>query len=86
MRRILFLTCVLVVVPSASAQRTAIDPPLIGAGLRRTTAVAIYHVSPSGIEFSRRTREEGLRAALAWRDGPYAPGPAAEHDAANQPR
>jgi enoyl-CoA hydratase len=47
---------------------------------------AIYHVSPSGIEFGRRTQEEGLRAALAWRDGPYATGPASEHDAANRPR
>jgi hypothetical protein len=33
-------------------------------------------------EFNRRSREDGLREALAWRDGPYATGPAADHDAA----
>ena len=33
-------------------------------------------------EFGRISREEGLRAALAWRDVPFAEGPAADHDAA----
>ena len=43
---------------------------------------AIAHLTPSMAEFGRRTSEDGLRAALAWRDGPYSSGPAAEHDAA----
>ena len=46
---------------------------------------AIAHLSPTFTEFGRRAREEGLRSALTWRDGPYATGPAAEHDAANRP-
>jgi enoyl-CoA hydratase len=46
---------------------------------------AIAHLSPAAREFSRRSREEGLRSALTWRDGPYATGPAADHDAANWP-
>jgi enoyl-CoA hydratase len=46
---------------------------------------AIAHLTPASHEFARRTNEEGLRAALTWRDGPYATGPAAEHDAANRP-
>ncbi len=33
-------------------------------------------------EFGRRTNEEGLRGALAWRDGPYSTGPLPDHDAA----
>jgi enoyl-CoA hydratase len=43
---------------------------------------SIAHMTPSMAEFGRRTNEDGLRAALAWRDGPYSSGPAAEHDAA----
>jgi enoyl-CoA hydratase len=43
---------------------------------------AIAHLTPAMAEFGRRTNEEGLRAALAWRDGPYGTGPLAEHDAA----
>ena len=43
---------------------------------------AIAHLTPSMAEFGRRTSEDGLRAALAWRDGPYSSGPAADHDAA----
>ena len=46
---------------------------------------AIAHLSPACHEFARRSREEGLRSALTWRDAPYATGPAAEHDAANRP-
>jgi enoyl-CoA hydratase len=46
---------------------------------------AIAHLTPASHEFARRTNTEGLRAALTWRDGPYATGPAAEHDAANRP-
>jgi enoyl-CoA hydratase len=46
---------------------------------------AIAHLSPATREFARRSREEGLRSALTWRDAPYAVGPAAEHDAANRP-
>jgi enoyl-CoA hydratase len=46
---------------------------------------AIAHLSPAAREFARRSREEGLRSALTWRDAPYATGPAAEHDAANRP-
>jgi enoyl-CoA hydratase len=45
---------------------------------------SIAHLSPAAHEFSRRSREEGLRSALTWRDAPYAVGPAAEHDAANR--
>jgi enoyl-CoA hydratase len=45
---------------------------------------AIAHLAPAAHEFSRRSLEEGLRSALTWRDGPYAVGPAAEHDAANR--
>jgi enoyl-CoA hydratase len=45
---------------------------------------AIAHLSPAAYEFARRSREEGLRSALTWRDAPYATGPAAEHDAANR--
>jgi enoyl-CoA hydratase len=43
---------------------------------------SIFHLTPSLKEFGRRTQEEGLRAALAWRDGPFSTGPAADHDAA----
>jgi enoyl-CoA hydratase len=43
---------------------------------------AIFHMAPSYSEFTRRSREEGLRAALDWRDGPFRTGPAADHDAA----
>ena len=42
---------------------------------------AIFHMTPSYSEFARRTNEDGLRAALEWRDGPFAKGPAADHDA-----
>jgi enoyl-CoA hydratase len=44
---------------------------------------AIFHMTPAAAEFSRRSRGEGLRAALDWRDGPFRTGPAADHDAAN---
>ncbi len=44
---------------------------------------SIFHMTPAAAEFSRRSREEGLRAALEWRDGPFRTGPAADHDAAN---
>ena len=37
---------------------------------------------PAMKEFGRLTRDDGLRAALAWRDGPYSTGPLADHDAA----
>jgi enoyl-CoA hydratase len=43
---------------------------------------SIFHLTPAMKEFGRRTQEEGLRAALAWRDGPFSTGPAADHDAA----
>jgi enoyl-CoA hydratase len=42
---------------------------------------AIFHMTPANKEFGRRAREDGLRAALDWRDGPFATGPAADHDA-----
>ena len=42
---------------------------------------AIFHLTPANAEFGRRSREDGLREALAWRDGPYSTGPAADHDA-----
>jgi enoyl-CoA hydratase len=45
---------------------------------------SIFHMTPAAAEFSRRSREEGLRAALDWRDGPFRAGPAADHDAANR--
>ena len=43
---------------------------------------AIAHLTPSFAEFGRRVDHDGLRAALAWRNDPYASGPAADHDAA----
>jgi enoyl-CoA hydratase len=43
---------------------------------------SIFHLTPAMKEFGRRTQEDGLRAALAWRDGPFSTGPAADHDAA----
>lgn len=43
---------------------------------------SIFHMTPAMKEFGRLTAEEGLRAALAWRDDPYRTGPAADHDAA----
>ena len=43
---------------------------------------SIFHLTPAMREFGRRTNEEGLRAALAWRDEPFNSGPAADHDAA----
>jgi enoyl-CoA hydratase len=43
---------------------------------------AIFHLTPASAEFNRRTNEDGLRAALAWRDEPFSTGPAADHDAA----
>ena len=46
---------------------------------------AIAHLSPATREFARRSREEGLRSALTWRDAPYSTGPAADHDAASRP-
>jgi len=45
---------------------------------------SIAHLAPSFKEFGRRTQEDGLRGALAWRDGPFASGPLADHDAAIQ--
>ena len=45
---------------------------------------AIAHLTPASREFARRSHEEGLRSALTWRDGPFATGPAADHDAANR--
>jgi enoyl-CoA hydratase len=42
---------------------------------------SIAHLAPAAKEFGRISREEGLRAALSWRDRPYATGPLAEHDA-----
>jgi enoyl-CoA hydratase len=44
---------------------------------------AIFHMTPAAAEFGRRSRQDGLRAALDWRDGPFRTGPAADHDAAN---
>ena len=32
---------------------------------------AIFHESPSALEFGRITRERGLKAAFEWRDDPY---------------
>jgi enoyl-CoA hydratase/carnithine racemase len=43
---------------------------------------AIFHLTPAMKEFGRLTNTDGLRAALAWRDGPYSTGPADDHDAA----
>jgi enoyl-CoA hydratase len=45
---------------------------------------SIYHVTPAYAEFRRRASTDGLRSALAWRDDPFATGPAAEHDAARR--
>jgi enoyl-CoA hydratase len=43
---------------------------------------SIYHVTAAWAEFRRRSAQDGLRSALAWRDGPFITGPAADHDAA----
>jgi enoyl-CoA hydratase len=43
---------------------------------------AIFHMTPAMAEFGRRSGEDGLRAALEWRDKPFSTGPAADHDAA----
>lgn len=43
---------------------------------------SIYHVTAAYGEFRRRSQQDGLRSALAWRDGPFVTGPAADHDAA----
>jgi hypothetical protein len=32
---------------------------------------ALYHTTPVYFEFNRRIVEQGLRAALVWRDGPF---------------
>ncbi|MCU1503590.1 MAG: hypothetical protein JWM12_2944 [Ilumatobacteraceae bacterium] len=45
---------------------------------------SIAHLAPSMREFNRRVNEDGLRAALGWRDEPYSTGPAADHDARNK--
>jgi enoyl-CoA hydratase len=35
---------------------------------------AIYHETPAAAEFSRIAREQGLKAALEWRDNPFGDG------------
>lgn len=35
---------------------------------------AIYHETPAALEFSRIAREQGLKAALEWRDNPFGDG------------
>lgn len=45
---------------------------------------SIYHVTAAYAEFRRRSAQDGLRSALAWRDTPFITGPAADHDAARQ--
>lgn len=47
---------------------------------------AIAHLTPSMAEFGRRVANDGLRAALDWRNSAYADGPAADHDAAARRR
>ena len=32
---------------------------------------AVAHLAPEALEFNRMSQEEGLKAALAWRDGPF---------------
>ena len=32
---------------------------------------AIAHLAPEALEFGRMSQEEGLKAALSWRDGPF---------------
>jgi len=32
---------------------------------------AIAHLAPEALEFNKISKEEGLRAALSWRDGPF---------------
>jgi enoyl-CoA hydratase len=49
------------------------------AGLRTAAAEgaefdAIYHETPAAFEFNRIAREQGLKAALAWRDEPFGDG------------
>jgi enoyl-CoA hydratase len=41
------------------------------AALEMVDMDALYHTTPAYFEFGRRVREDGLRAALAWRDGPF---------------
>ena len=38
---------------------------------------AIYHETPAAAEFARIAREQGLKAALEWRDNPFGDGRAA---------
>ena len=47
---------------------------LMGRSLLQQIALehdAIAHLAPEALEFGRISREQGLRAALAWRDGPF---------------
>ena len=47
---------------------------LMGRSLLQQIALehdAIAHLAPEALEFGRISQEEGLRAALAWRDGPF---------------
>ncbi len=47
---------------------------LMGRSLLQQIALehdAIAHLAPEALEFNRISQEEGLRAALAWRDGPF---------------
>ncbi len=47
---------------------------LMGRSLLQQIALehdAIAHLAPEALEFGRKSQEEGLKAALAWRDGPF---------------
>ena len=47
---------------------------LMGRSLLQQLAVetdAIAHLAPEALEFNRISQEQGLREALAWRDGPF---------------
>jgi enoyl-CoA hydratase len=41
------------------------------AALEMVDMDALYHTTPAYFEFNRRIMEHGLKAALAWRDGPF---------------
>jgi hypothetical protein len=47
---------------------------LMGRSLLQQIALehdAVAHLAPEALEFSRIVQEQGLKAALEWRDGPF---------------
>jgi enoyl-CoA hydratase len=46
---------------------------------------AIYHETPAAAQFSQIAREQGLKAALEWRDNPFGDGRGAAHPTTSNP-